>query len=124
MAQRRRNILDLAGGLGVASVHTGITLFYRLPMLAASFTAHGKERHARELDRMVSEKASAMVEGAIDAQREILRVAIAAMMNPLDFLAMAQTPVSIADAALRPAFRRVEANSVRLRKSRRPGPAS
>jgi len=124
MAQRRRNILDLAGGLGVASVHTGITLFYRLPMLAASFTAHGKERHARELDRMVSEKASAMVEGAIDAQREILRIAIAAMMNPLDFLAMAQTPVSIADAALRPAFRRVEANSVRLRKSRRPGPAS
>jgi hypothetical protein len=124
MAQRRRNILDLAGGLGVASVHTGITLFYRLPMLAASFTAHGKERHARELDRMVSEKASAMVEGAIDAQREILRVAIAAMMNPLDFLDMAQTPVSIADAALRPAFRRVEANSVRLRKSRRPGPAS
>ncbi len=126
MAQRRRNILDLAGGLGVASVHTGITLFYRLPMLAASFTAHGKERHARELDRMVSEKASAMVmvEGAIDAQREILRIAIAAMMNPLDFLAMAQTPVSIADAALRPAFRRVEANSVRLRKLRRPGPAS
>jgi hypothetical protein len=124
MAKQRRNIFDFTGGLGVASVHTGITLFYRLPMLAASFTAHGKERHARELDRMVSEKASAMVEGAIDAQREILRIAIAAMMNPLDFLAMAQTPVSIADAALRPAFRRVEANSVRLRKSRRPGPAS
>ena len=124
MAKRRRNMLDFAAGLSLASLHTGVTLYYRLPMLAASFTSQGKERHARELDRMVSEKASALVEGAIDAQREILRLAIAAMRDPLDFFTMAQTPVSIADAALRPAFRRVEANSVRLRKSRRQGAAS
>lgn len=118
MAKRRRNIFDFTAGLGLASLHTGVTLYYRLPILAASFTVHGKERHARELNRMVGEKAGAILEGAIDAQREILRLTVTAMRDPLDFSALAQTPVSIADAALRPAFRRVEANSVRLRKSR------
>jgi hypothetical protein len=44
MAKRCRNTFDLAAGLGLASLHTGITLFYRLPMLAASFSATGKER--------------------------------------------------------------------------------
>jgi hypothetical protein len=124
MAKRRRNIFDFVAGLGLASFHTGITLSYRLPMLAASITPQGKARHAREFDRMVSEKTGAIVEGAIDAQREISRLTMAAMRSPLDVLAVARTPFSIADAALRPAFRRVQANSVRLRKSGRPGTSS
>jgi hypothetical protein len=75
MAKRRRNTFDLAAGLGLASLHTGITLFYRLPMLAASFSASGKERHARELNRMVGEKASTMFDGVLDANKEFLRIA-------------------------------------------------
>ena len=118
MAKRRRNSLDLAAGLGWASLHTGITLFYRLPMLAASLGAPGKEWHARELNRMVAEKASAMVEGVLDANREFLRIGADTMLRPFDFAAMTQNAAAIADAALRPAFRRVEANSRRLSKSR------
>ena len=114
MAKRRRNTMDLAAGLGWASLHTGITLFYRLPMLGAL----GKERHARELNRMVAEKASAMVEGAWDANKEFLRIGAATMLRPFDFAAMTQNSASIVDAALRPAFRRLKANSRRLSKSR------
>jgi hypothetical protein len=118
MAKRRRNTIDLAAGLGLASLHTGITLFYRLPMLAASFSASGKERHARELNRMAGEKAGAMIEGAFDAQKEILRLAANVMRRPFDLAAMTQTSASIVNAALRPAFRRVKANSRRLSLSR------
>ena len=117
MAKRSRNGFDLAAGLGLASLHAGITLFYRLPMLAASFNAHGKERHARELNRMVGEKAGAMIDGAFDAQKEILRLAAKAMRRPLELSAVTQTSASIVNAALRPAFRRVKANSRRLSKS-------
>jgi hypothetical protein len=118
MAKRRRNTIDLAAGLGLASLHTGITLFYRLPMLAASFSAPGKERHARELNRMVGEKVGAMIDGTFDAQKEILRLAANAMRGPLDLAAMTQHSASIIDAALRPALRRVKANSRRLSKPR------
>jgi len=118
MGKRRRNVFDLATGLSLASLHTGITLFYRLPMLAASFSTAGKERHARELNRMVGEKAGAIIDGAFDAQKEILRLAANVMRRPFDLAAMTQTSTSIADAALRPAFRRVKANSRRLSKSR------
>ena len=116
MAKRRRNTFDLAAGLGLASLHTGITLFYRLPMLAASFSASGKERHAREL--MVGEKASTMFDCVLDANKEFLRIAADTLMRPFDLVAMTQNSASIVDAALRPAFRRVKANSRRLSKSR------
>ena len=118
MAKRRRNTIDLVAGLGWASLHTGITLFYRLPMLAASLSVPGKERHARELNRMVAEKASAMVEGAWGANKEFLRIGADTLLRPFDFAAMAQNSASMVDAALRPAFRRVKANSRRLSKSR------
>lgn len=118
MAKRRRNSIDLAAGLGLASLHTGITLFYRLPMLAASFGTSGKERHARELNRMVGEKAGAMIDGAFDAQKEMLRLAVNTVKRPFDLAAMTQNSASIVNAALRPAFRRVKANSRRLNKSR------
>ncbi len=118
MAKRRRNMLDLAGGLGLASLHTGITLYYRLPILAASLSASGKKQHARELNRMVGEKAGAMIDGAFDANTEILRLATDTIRRPFDLAAMTRTYASIVDAALRPAFRRVKANSRRLSKSR------
>ena len=87
-------------------------------MLAAALGASGKERHARELNRMVAEKASATVEGVLDANREFLRIGADTLLRPFDYAAMTQNSASIADAALRPAFRRVKANSRRLSKSR------
>lgn len=118
MAKRRRPTIDLATGLGLASLHTGITLFYRLPMLAASFGAARDGRHRGELNRMVSEKAGVMIEGAFDANQEFLRLAAQAIVRPFDLAGMTQTSASIMGAALRPAFRRVKANSRRLSKSR------
>ena len=118
MARRRRNMLDLAGGLGLAGLHTGITLYYRLPMLAASLSASGNKQHARELNRMVGEKVGAMIEGAFHANTEILRLANDTIKHPFDLAAMTRISASIFDAALRPAFRRVKANSRRLSKSR------
>lgn len=87
-------------------------------MLAASLSATGKERHARELNRMVAEKASAMVDGVLDANKEFLRIGADTILRPFDFAAMTQNSASIVNAALRPAFRRVKANSRRLNKSR------
>ena len=118
MARRRRNGFDLAAGLGLASLHTAITLFYRLPMLAASFSASGKERHARELNRMVGEKTGASIDGVFDATEEDFAACRQCILRPFDVAAMTQNTASIVDAALRPAFRRVKANSRRLSKSR------
>jgi hypothetical protein len=114
---RRRadaNALNLATGLGFAGMHSAITLWYRLPMLAAGFTASGTPRHAPELERMVSEKTSAMVEGAFNVQREMVRLAGAAMTGRLDVSQMQDAAVAIASAGLRPAMRTVKANSRRL----------
>jgi hypothetical protein len=114
---RRRantNALNLAAGLGFAGMHSAITLWYRLPMLAAGYAASGKPHHAPELERMVSEKTSAMVEGAFNAQREMLRLTGAAMTGRLDFSEMPDAAVAIASAGLRPALRTVKANSRRL----------
>jgi hypothetical protein len=119
LARRRPNAFALAAGLGFAGLHAGITLSYRLPMLfAASLTAQGKKRHARELNRMVSEKAAAMAEGAFAAQKETLRLVRAGLRPRSGFAALAQAPVTIADTALRPAMRKVKANSRRLSKRR------
>ena len=119
MVRRRPNAFALAAGLGIAGLQAGITLSYRLPMLlAASLTAQGKKRHARELDRMVSEKTAAMVEGAFGAQKEMLRLARAGLRPRSRFAALVQAPVTIANTAFRPAMRKVKANSRRLSKRR------
>jgi hypothetical protein len=119
MARRRSNAFTLAAGLGFAGLHAGITLSYRLPMLfVASLTKQGKKRHARELDRMVGEKAAAMAEGACGTQKEILRLARAGLRRRSSVAVLAQAPVTIAAAALRPAMRKVKANSRRLSKRR------
>jgi len=55
MAKRRRNTMDLAAGLGLASLHTGITLFYRLPMsLRPPSLPHATaQRHRCELANLL-----------------------------------------------------------------------
>jgi len=118
MAKRRRrhSAAELATGFGLASLHTGITRWYRLPMLAAAFASSGKQQP--EMGRMVSEKAAALVEGAFDAQIEVMRLAGAAATGRLQLDDLAGAPTSIAAAAMRPAIRRVRANSRRLHRKR------
>jgi hypothetical protein len=57
------NSFDLAFRLGQASLHTNLTLWHRLPMLAVT----GKARDVPELNRMVSEKIAAMVDGTFNS---------------------------------------------------------
>jgi len=110
--QRRRTSNQIASEFGLAGMHTFMTLWYRLPMFAASFAAAGRSQP--EFGRMVSEKAAAMVEGAIDAQVEAMRIAGDVATGQLGFADFAGAPAHIAAAGLRPAFRRVKANSRRL----------
>src|SRR6185312_8660640 len=115
---KRSTPFDIAASLTLAGMHTGITLWHRWPMLARS--PQGTSKHAKELDRMVREKAVAAVEGAINAQKEAVRLAGAAMTGRLAFAAMPAAMATLAFAGWRPAFRTVKANSRRLsRRSKR-----
>ena len=104
---RKRKMSLSATEVGLAGLHTFMTLWYRLPMFAAG-TAPS------ELGRMVSEKAAAAFEGAWDAQVEALRIAGQAATGRLQLDELAGAPADIVAAGLRPAFRRVKANSKRL----------
>ncbi len=104
---RKRKMSLSATEVGLAGTHTFMTLWYRLPMFAAG-TAPS------ELGRMVSEKAAAAFEGAWDAQVEALRIAGQAATGRLQLDELAGAPADIMAAGLRPAFRRVKANSKRL----------
>ena len=114
--QQKRKSNRLAAEFGLAGMHTFMTLWYRLPMFAASYASNGKS--GPEFDRMVSEKAAAMVEGAWDAQIEALRIAGGVATGRLAFSDLAGAPADIASAGLRPAFRCVKANSQRLHRRR------
>lgn len=113
-SRRKHNSARFAAELGLAGMHTFMTLCYRLPILAT----HGKP--GAEIGRMVSEKAAAMIEGMWDAQVEALHIAGKAATGQLHPTELAVLPAQIAAAGLRPALRRVKANSQRLhRRSRR-----
>jgi hypothetical protein len=109
---RKRNAARLAGDLGMAGFHAGITLWYRLPMMATAFATAGKADG--EMTRMVGEKIAAVFEGAVDAQVETMKMAAAAVTGRLTVDDVAGACVTIAAAGLRPALRRVKANSRRL----------
>ena len=71
------DLLALSVEFGLAGVHTAMTLWYRLPMFAASYGVAGAGQP--EFGRMVSEKAAAAVEGAWDAHVEAMRLTRDAM---------------------------------------------
>ena len=112
--QRKRTPVQLAAEFGLAGLHTGVTLWYRLPMFAACLASSGRTQP--EMGRMISEKTAAMIEGVFDAQIETMRIAGAAATGRLEFADLAGAPAHIAAAGLRPAFRRVKANSRRLQR--------
>src|SRR4051812_34695975 len=102
MSRRRSaNSLALAASLGHAGLHTAITLWHRLPMVAAAYGAQTKWSDTPELNRMVAEKAAAMVEGAFAAQVEIVKLAGAAMTGSLKVQDIPHMPAAIAAAGLR-----------------------
>ena len=108
---RRHTPLRLAADLNAAMLDTGITLWWRWPILMA---AGLPTRNAAELNRMVTEKAAAAVAGTIAAQNEAMRIALAAVLGR-------QTPhaaTAVVAAALRPGLRTVKANAKRLRRKR------
>ena len=108
----KQNALTLATKFNLAGLHTGITLWHRLPMIMAPWT--GQDRHQTELHLMVHEKIAALIDGALAAQAEVFRLFGAAATGKLDFVEMPLAPAAMVEASLGPAFRTVKANSRRL----------
>jgi hypothetical protein len=118
MAPRKASALGLAAGLSVGALHTGITLWYRWPILMAAGAAPAA-RDTAELNRMVSEKLAAAAQGMIAGQAEAMRLGFAAMTGRLPPKRLPEASASIAHAALRPALRTVKANAKRLPRRKR-----
>lgn len=115
MAKRtRRALTNFAADSVLAGAAAAMTLWYRLPMLAFASLVPLAKRQA-EATRMVDEKAAAMVEGALLANMEMVRIAgAAAMGRPQD---LGAASIAIAAAGMRPAFRTVRANARRLNRA-------
>jgi hypothetical protein len=111
----RHSPYSFAAALGIATLHTGITLWYRLPILLAAGAM--KASDVTELNRMVGEKAAAATLGMIEGQKEIMRLSGAAMTGRLRL----NDGSAVAHASLRPALRTVKRNASRLRRRRRRG---
>ncbi len=108
----KQNALTLGTNLSLAALHTGITLWHRLPMLMVAGAGHGN--HRTELNVMVHEKIAAVIDGALNAQIEAFRLFRAAATGKLDFVEMPHAPAAIVEASFRPALQTVKANSRRL----------
>lgn len=114
MRKSRDSVLDLVMNSSEAATSTAMTLWHRLPMFGMAASV---EQQA-EMARMVDEKSAALIEGCIAANLEVLRVLSAAAMGK--FEPLLNSPVTLASAGLRPAFKTVNANARRLnRKARR-----
>jgi hypothetical protein len=72
---------SFAAALGVAALHTGITLWYRLPILMAAGAM--RPHDAAELSRMASEKVAAAALGMVEGQKEVVRLCTVAMAGRL-----------------------------------------
>jgi hypothetical protein len=111
MRRSRGSFFDLAMDGALAATSMSMTLWHRLPMFGFASLSSMAERQA-EATRMVDEKAAAFIEGCIAANMEAVRMIGAAAMGQLPPLTNA--PLSIANAGLKPAFRKVDANAKRL----------
>jgi hypothetical protein len=109
-----------AAELVAAGTHAAVTLWCRLPCFGALWLMSDAQRQT-EAARMVSEKMAAGFEGSLDAGVAAARLVGAAATGRLRPGDLACAPTTILRASLRPAFRRVRANSRRLRRRRRAG---
>ncbi len=98
---------------------TATVLFHRLPMLFA-LNVLGDQRHAKEADRMVTEKTTALVEGMVASQMEVfhhMSLAPIRLMTGATPADLAQKMVNdVTDAAIAPANKTLKANAKRLSK--------
>jgi len=111
MRRSRNSVFDLAMDGAIAATAMSMTLWHRLPMFGIASLAGAAEGQA-EATRMVDEKAAALIEGCVAANIEAIRMFSAAAMGQVAPLANA--PLTIASAGLKPAFRTVNANAKRL----------
>jgi hypothetical protein len=109
--RKRHSAFDFAADSMAASTSAAMTLWHRLPMFGIASLATAAERQA-EATRMVDEKTAAFIEGCVGASMEAYRAFSTAAMG--EFGALMNAPIAIANAGLKPAFRRVNANAKRL----------
>ena len=109
----RRTVTDFAVDSAFAGASTMMTLAFRLPMFGWTSLVPLAERQA-EVARMFDEKAAAMVEGAIMANVEMMRLAGVAATGRMRADEFGAAATGIAAAGLRPAYRTVRANARRL----------
>jgi L-amino acid N-acyltransferase YncA len=118
MRKKQHSAFALAANLGAAAMHTGITLGYRWPILAAVATRGMGPHDAAELKRMITEKVEATAKGVVQAQTEALRITGKALAGKLELSDAYGAPLAIVSATIMPALRTVKANSRRLAKRR------
>ena len=80
MARRRHLTLF---DFGAAALDTGVTLWFRWPILMAACASHAKPQDAAEIRRMVSEKMLAAAQGAVQSQLELSRLALGGVTGKL-----------------------------------------
>jgi hypothetical protein len=78
--RRRRSLIGFAMDAAFAGGAAATTLWYRLPMLAWTSTVPLAQRQA-ETARMLDEKSAAIVEGAVLANLELVRISGRAAMG-------------------------------------------
>jgi hypothetical protein len=100
-----RRQMAFAGGFAAMAPSAGFVVATRLAQMAGQPSYAG----AREAERMVSEKMSALMEGGFAASRALSGLAMAA--SPV---AAGHIMVSAGEAALKPAARKLKANAQRL----------
>ena len=116
----RRAMSRFAADSAFAGADTALTLWFRLPLFGFTSLMPMAKRQA-EAARMIDEKAAALVEGAMLANMEVIRLAGGLLSGRISPHELSTAPLSIAAAGLRPAFRQVRANARRLgRDSLRP----
>ena len=108
MRKSRGSLIDLVSESSAAAVSTAMTLWHRLRMFGATGTAENRA----EMTRMMDEKSVAFVDGCVAANIEMLRVFSAAAIG--QFEPLFNSPITLANAGLRPAFKTVNANARRL----------
>jgi hypothetical protein len=111
MRRSRGSFFDLAMDGAMAATAISMTLWHRLPMFGIASLATAAQRQA-EATRMVDEKTAAFIEGCVAANIEAARMFGAAATGQI--APIANGPLAIASAGLKPAFRTVNANAKRL----------
>ena len=100
-----RRQVAFAGGFAAMAPAAGFVVATRLAQMAGQPSEAG----VREVERMVNEKMSALMEGGIAASRALTGLTMA--VSPV---AAGHIMVSAGEAALKPAARKLRANAKRL----------